>query len=144
MLDILVINGPNINMLGTRDPKIYGTADLTTLEKLCHDTASQHNLSIECYQSNSEGEIVAKVQQTKCRSIIINAAAYTHTSVAIRDALELHKPQCSIFEVHISNIYARETFRHKSYLSDIVDGVICGFGINGYKYAINETAYRLK
>ena len=135
--NIIIINGPNINLLGDRDKSIYGSDSYEDLIKNCKFEASKKNINIEFYQSNIEGELVTKIQE--CRKIydgmIINAAAFTHTSVAIRDALSLFKKPC--IELHISNIHKREKFRHKSLISDVVTGIICGLGTNGYILAIN-------
>ena len=135
--NIIIINGPNINLLGDRDKSIYGSDSYEDLIKNCKFEASKKNINIEFYQSNIEGELVTKIQE--CRKIydgmIINAAAFTHTSVAIRDALSLFKKPC--IEMHISNIHKREEFRHKSLISDVVTGIICGLGTNGYILAIN-------
>lgn len=124
-------------MLGKREPAIYGSTTLADIEKTCTDTAKQLNLSCECYQSNTEGDLINMIQNAPKthQAIIINAGAYTHTSVAIRDALL--SVDLPIIEVHLSNIFAREEFRHHSYISDIATGVICGLGVNGYVYAIN-------
>ena len=142
--NIIIINGPNINLLGDRDKSIYGSDSYEDLIKNCKFEASKKNINIEFYQSNIEGELVTKIQE--CRKIydgmIINAAAFTHTSVAIRDALSLFKKPC--IELHISNIYKREEFRHKSLISDVVTGIICGLGTNGYILAINAMHELLK
>ena len=142
--NIIIINGPNINLLGDRDKSIYGSDSYEDLIKNCKFEASKKNINIEFYQSNIEGELVTKIQE--CRKIydgmIINAAAFTHTSVAIRDALSLFKKPC--IEMHISNIHKREEFRHKSLVSDVVTGIICGLGTNGYILAINAMHELLK
>ena len=142
--NIIIINGPNINLLGDRDKSIYGSDSYDDLIKNCKFEASKKNINIEFYQSNIEGELVTKIQE--CRKIydgmIINAAAFTHTSVAIRDALTLFKKPC--IEMHISNIHKREEFRHKSLISDVVTGIICGLGTNGYILAINAMQELLK
>lgn len=135
-MDILVINGPNLNLLGTREPEKYGTKTLADIEASLQNLASENNLNLSFCQSNHEGEIVDIIQQTKARFIIINPAAFTHTSVAIRDAfLAISKP---FIEIHLSNIYNREEFRTKSLLSDIAFGGIFGFGANSYKLAMIE------
>lgn len=133
---ILVIHGPNLNMLGTREPDIYGQA---TLEDINSDLAQKaENLSVEVdtFQSNHEGELVEKIQDAGGRydGLIINPAAYTHTSVAIRDAVLLL--EIPVIEIHMSNIYKREPFRQKSMLSDVVSGQIAGFGTNSYSLAL--------
>ena len=142
--NIIIINGPNINLLGDRDKSIYGSASYEDLIKNCKSEASKKNINIDYYQSNIEGELVTKIQE--CRKIydgmIINAAAFTHTSIAIRDALSLFKKPC--IELHISNIHKREKFRHKSLISDVVTGIICGLGTNGYILAINAMQELLK
>lgn len=133
---ILVINGPNLNLLGTRQPEVYGRTTLADVEQLCSDTARTGGAQVECLQSNHEGAIVEAIHAARGRhqAIVINAGAYTHTSVAIRDAIA--GVDIPMWEVHISNIHAREPFRHHSYLSAIARGMICGFGVSGYKYAI--------
>ena len=132
---IEIINGPNLNLLGKREPDIYGKSTLKDVNKDLSSYAKKIGLDVSFFQSNIEGEIVNQIQQSeKSDGIIINAAAFTHTSVAILDALKsLSIPK---IEVHISNIYKREEFRHKSLISQTVNGVICGFGINSYKLAL--------
>ena len=134
---IIIINGPNINLLGEREKSQYGKLTFEELKNKCLSRSSNLKVEIEFYQSNIEGEIVTKIQESRNKfdGIIINAAGFTHTSVSIRDALEIvKKPK---IELHISNIYKREVFRQKSLISDVVNGIICGFGINGYILAIN-------
>ena len=134
---IIIINGPNINLLGEREKSQYGKLTFEELKNKCLSRSSDLKVEIEFYQSNIEGEIVTKIQQSRNKfdGIIINAAGFTHTSVSIRDALEIvKKPK---IELHISNIYKREVFRQKSIISDVVNGIICGFGVNGYILAIN-------
>ena len=142
--NIIIINGPNINLLGDRDKSIYGSESYEDLIKNCTSEASKKNINIDYYQSNIEGELVTKIQESRkiYDGMIINAAAFTHTSVAIRDALSLFKKPC--IELHISNIYKREEFRHKSLISDVVTGIICGLGTNGYILAINAMHELLK
>lgn len=135
---ILVLNGPNLNMLGKREPSIYGHYTLADIEKESVACAKDAGATAECLQSNSEAEIVTWIQETKADAVVINAAAYTHTSVAIRDALLARK--LPFVEVHISNVYAREEFRHHSFLSDVAIGVVSGLGIEGYKAAIRMLA----
>ena len=134
---IYVLNGPNLNLLGIREPDVYGRSTLGDVEKLCRATGERHGLTIDFRQSNHEGEIVdwiQKAREQKVAGLVINAAAYTHTSIAILDALAtLEAP---IVEVHISNIHARESFRRRSYVSQVARGVICGFGIEGYALAV--------
>ena len=136
--NIIIINGPNINLLGDRDKKIYGTVNYQDLLTQCKSEGVKKNIKIDFYQSNIEGELVTKIQDSRNEysGMIINAAAFSHTSVAIRDALSLYKKPC--VEIHISNIYKREEFRHKSLISDVVTGVICGLGTHGYILAINS------
>ena len=133
---IIIINGPNLNLLGDRENDKYGDVSIKQVEKECHDYAKKNKLNIAFYQSNIEGEIVNKIQESRNNmdGIIINAAGYTHTSVSIRDALAaIKKPS---IELHITNIYKREDFRHKSLISGVVNSVICGFGIKGYLLAL--------
>jgi 3-dehydroquinate dehydratase-2 len=134
---IYVLNGPNMNMLGTREPEKYGRATLADVEKLCRDTAKRFGLEVELRQSNMEGELVNWIQEAhakKAAGIVINAAGYTTTSIAILDALlAVNLP---VIEIHITNIHARESFRHNSYVSKAAKAMICGFGIDGYALAI--------
>ena len=134
--DILILNGPNLNLLGQREQSQYGSITFDQLKKNCLKKANELNLNIEFLQSNIEGEIVTIIQEAKKKfdGIIINAAGFTHTSVAIRDALDIFKKP--IIELHISNIYKREEFRQKSLISDIATGGIFGLGDNGYILAI--------
>ncbi len=136
MSKIIIINGPNLNLLGEREQSQYGSTSFDELKENCINKSKELGLSIEFTQSNIEGEIVNLIQDSikKFDGIIINAAAFTHTSVAIRDALSVFKKP--IIELHISNIYKREEFRHKSLISDIVTGGIFGLGSNGYILAI--------
>ena len=134
---ILVINGPNINLLGTREKEKYGNTSLSDIQKKCEAHCKKIGLKVDFKQSNVEGEIVNFIQDTKEKyhGIIINAGGYTHTSVAILDALlAVKKPT---IELHITNIYKREDFRHKSLISKAADGVICGLGVDGYILALN-------
>ena len=133
---ILLLNGPNLNMLGKRDPQVYGDITLNNVEEACKKLAKQHGLELESKQTNYEGQIVELIHTAKETSdaIIINPGAYSHTSIAIFDALEMfHGP---IIEVHISNILKRESFRHFSYVSQLADSVIVGCGMQGYELAI--------
>ena len=141
---IIIINGPNINLLGEREKSQYGKLTFDELKEKCLQTAINQKIEIEFYQSNIEGEIVTKIQDSikNCDGIIINAAGFTHSSVSIRDALEIFKKPK--IELHISNIYKREEFRHKSLISDVVTGIICGLGVNGYILAINAMQELLK
>ncbi len=137
---ILILNGPNLNVLHKRDAGIYGDISLEKIEAACKKLAAELDLEITFKQSNSESALVEIIQNAEnFNVIIINAAAYTHTSVAIRDALEIFHG--FKIELHISNIFKREEFRHHSFLSDVVDGVICGLGANGYRaalFAVND------
>lgn len=144
MSKIIIINGPNLNLLGQREQSQYGSKDYNYLLEICKKRAEELDLKIEIKQSNVEGEIVNMIQQSKEEfdGIIINAGGYSHTSVAIRDALDIFKKP--IIELHISNIYKREEFRHKSIISGVVTGIICGLGINGYILAINSMHEMLK
>ncbi len=138
--DILLLNGPNLNMLGLREPHIYGDNNLKTIEMQCAKIAKQHNLTLDSMQSNHEGELIDVLQQYfgLVRGLIINPAGLSHSSVSLRDAVAmLNVP---IFEVHLSNIHAREDFRHFSYISAIATGVICGFGADGYYHAVQQMA----
>lgn len=140
---IHIINGPNLNLLGTREPEIYGTTTLADIEAMCSARAKTHDLTTACFQSNDEGELVNIIQASRQQAagLIINAGAYSHTSVAILDALQA--VEVPIMEVHLSNIFAREEFRHHSYISAIAAGVICGLGPQGYEMAIDALAARL-
>ncbi|MBJ3762954.1 type II 3-dehydroquinate dehydratase [Maribius pontilimi] len=143
MPKILILNGPNLNMLGTRQPEIYGSETLTDVEAACQALGTELGFEVDCLQSNSEGGLVDAIQQARGTSeaIVINAGAYTHTSVAIFDALSLFDGL--VIEVHISNIHKREAFRHHSHISARADGIIVGCGTHGYLLAINQVAYRL-
>ena len=134
---IVVINGPNLNLLGEREKEKYGDISLKNIEQDCQNFAKNNNLEISFLQSNIEGELVNFIQDTRSKynGLIINAAGYTHTSVAIRDSLAILK--IPIIELHITNIYSREEFRHKSLISSLATGIICGFGTKGYIIALN-------
>ena len=142
--NIIIINGPNLNLLGEREQSQYGSITFKKLKENCLEKSKELNINLEFVQSNIEGEIVTIIQKAKNQydGIIINAAGFTHTSVAIRDALDIFKKP--IIELHISNIYKREEFRHKSMISDVVTGIICGLGVNGYILAINAMHELLK
>ncbi len=144
MNNILIINGPNLNLLGEREQSQYGTTSFDDLKKMCLKKSSDLKINTDFKQSNIEGEIVSIIQDARNAydGIIINAAGFTHTSVAIRDALSIFKKP--IIELHISNIYKREEFRHKSLISGVVSGIICGLGVNGYILAINAMQELLK
>ena len=137
---VLVLNGPNLNMLGSREPEIYGTETLAEIEARCHERAAALDLEIVFRQSNGEAEIVGWIQEARSTAggIIINAGALTHTSVAILDALQA--AGLPVVEVHLSNIFRREEFRHKSYVSQAASGLVCGFGGLGYGLAIEAIA----
>ena len=141
---VYVINGPNLNLLGSREPDVYGRTTLSDIEKIASEAGTSRGLSIEFLQSNEEGALVNWIQEAreKAAGLIINAAGYTHTSVAIMDALLAS--DMPIIEVHLSNIYKREDFRHHSYVSRAASGVICGFGAHGYTLAIDAMANLLK
>ena len=130
--NIIIINGPNLNLLGEREKNKYGTLSLKEIENNCSDFCKKNGLNLTFYQSNIEGEIVEKIQSARSNfsGLIINAGGYTHTSVAIHDSLKILK--IPIIELHITNIYNREEFRHKSLISNAATGVICGFGSEGY------------
>jgi 3-dehydroquinate dehydratase-2 len=138
---IYVLNGPNLNLLGTREPEKYGRATLADVERLCREAAKRFGLSVEFRQSNHEGAIVDWIQEAareKAVGIVLNPAAYTTTSVAILDAILA--AAIPVIEVHITNIHARESFRHDSYVSRVARAVICGFGVGGYTLAISGLA----
>jgi 3-dehydroquinate dehydratase-2 len=137
---VAVLNGPNLNMLGLRQPEVYGRDTLDDIETLCAETAEQLGLAIDFRQSNHEGELVTWIQQCRGRAagIVINPAGYSHTSVAIMDALLAS--ELPVVEVHITNIHRREAFRHHSYVSKVAVGVICGLGIGGYALALTAMA----
>ena len=137
MSKLLVINGPNLNLLGLREPGVYGNTTLAALERQCAELARSRGHELACHQSNSEGALVDRLHAARGEGvafIVINPGAYTHTSVALRDALL--GVAIPFIEVHISNVHAREAFRHHSYLSDIAVGVITGLGIQGYELAL--------
>jgi 3-dehydroquinate dehydratase II len=134
---VYIINGPNLNRLGLREPEIYGTLTLADLERRCHAHAQSLSLSVEFRQSNHEGQLIDWIHEATDRgsAIIINPAAYTHSSIALHDALKA--ADIPIIEVHLSNIHAREPFRHHSFVSPVVLGIICGFGVAGYELALD-------
>ena len=144
MTKIIILNGPNLNLLGEREKNQYGNISLKDIEKNCKNFADENNISLTMFQSNIEGELVEKIQNSRIEShgLIINAGGYTHTSVAIHDALKILK--IPIIELHISNIYNREEFRHKSLISALARGIICGFGAEGYIMALNAMNKYLK
>ncbi|WP_455487888.1 type II 3-dehydroquinate dehydratase [Haemophilus sp.] len=132
---ILLLNGPNLNMLGAREPKHYGSISLESIEEKIQTLATQHNVKVECFQANSEEKLINKIHESfhQVDFILINPAAYTHTSVALRDALLA--VSIPFVEIHLSNVHKRELFRHHSYFSDVAEGVICGLGAKGYEFA---------
>ena len=136
MNKIIILNGPNLNLLGEREKNQYGSFTLRDIETNCKGFAGDNNIALSIFQSNIEGEIVEKIQNSRNdqHGLIVNAGGYTHTSVAIHDALKILK--IPIIELHISNIYNREEFRHKSLISKVAKGIICGFGAYGYIMAL--------
>jgi 3-dehydroquinate dehydratase-2 len=143
-LKILVLHGPNLNLLGTREPEIYGTATLADIEIHLIELAAQSEAEVMNFQSNCEGELIDKIHETKeeIQGILLNPAALTHTSVALRDALMA--TDLPVVEVHLSNTYKREAFRHHSFISDIAVGVICGFGPIGYQLGLQALLHHLR
>ncbi len=137
MNKVIILNGPNLNLLGEREKSQYGSTTLKEIENKCEEYGKKLNLNVVFFQSNIEGELVEKIQSSRndYDGLIINAGGYTHTSVAIHDALKIIK--IPIIELHISNIYNREEFRHKSLISRVATGIICGFGTNGYVMSLN-------
>jgi len=143
MTSILVLNGPNLNLLGQRQPEVYGTTTLADIEDLCRTTAQALGLSLAFSQSNSEGALVDLIHAARGQhdGIILNAGAYTHTSIALMDAVS--SVDLPTIELHLSNIHAREEFRHTSYIAKVAVGVICGFGAQGYDLALRAMAHKL-
>jgi 3-dehydroquinate dehydratase II len=137
---VLVLNGPNLNMLGVRQPEIYGRETLGDIEAVCRERGAELGIAVDFRQSNHEGELVEWIHEARdnAHGIVINAGAYSHTSIAILDALLLC--ELPVIEVHLSNIYAREQFRHHSHLSRAATGVICGLGAQGYLYGLDAVA----
>ncbi len=137
MISLLILNGPNLNLLGLRQPEVYGKTTLAEVEHICLDKAKASNCSVQFLQSNHEGELVDAIQAARGvhDGIILNAGAYTHSSVALMDAIS--SVQVPVCELHLSNIHAREEFRHKSYIAPVAVGQICGFGPVGYTLAID-------
>ena len=142
MKKILVLNGPNLNLLGTREPAIYGRETLDDVEHLCRDEGNKLGVDVECRQSNHEGDLVDWIQEAgratasgDATGVVLNAGAYTHTSVALHDAIK--GSGAVVVELHITNVHARETFRHHSYISPAARGIVVGFGVEGYAIAIN-------
>ncbi len=142
--NLLLLNGPNLNLLGTREPEVYGATTLAEVEEQAEQAAHAAGASLVCFQSNHEGALIDRIHAAKAEgieAIIINPAGLTHTSVALRDALAgVNLP---VIEVHISNVHKRESFRHSSYVSGIAEGVICGFGVDGYRIAIEFAIKKL-
>ena len=138
MKKIIILNGPNLNLLGEREKSQYGSFTLKDIENTCVDFAKNNEIKLSIFQSNIEGELIEKIQKSRNDQdgLIINAGGYTHTSVAIHDALKILK--IPIIELHISNIYNREDFRHKSLISKVANGIICGFGAEGYIMALES------
>ena len=144
MNKIIILNGPNLNLLGEREKNQYGSFTLKDIEKNCNEYANKNDIKLSMFQSNIEGELVEKIQNSRDNQngLIINAGGYTHTSVAIHDALKILK--IPIIELHISNIYNREEFRHKSLISKVAKGIICGFGAEGYIMSLDAMRKILK
>ena len=145
MSTVLVLNGPNLNLLGTREPAIYGATTLADVDAMCRDAAAGHGLTADCRQSNHEGQLVDWIHEAgrayaagTLKGVVLNAGAYTHTSLAISDAVR--GTGVPVIEVHITNVHAREAFRHHSYLSPVARGIIVGLGPNGYVLAIAALA----
>ena len=141
MKTILVLNGPNLNLLGTREPSVYGAETLADVERLCRDEARKLGVAVECRQSNHEGELIDWIHEAGRRiaagdmlGVVFNAGAYTHTSVALHDAIR--GANATVIELHITNVHAREPFRHHSYLSPAARGIVVGFGVQGYPIAM--------
>ena len=145
MTTILVLNGPNLNLLGKREPAVYGASTLSDVEQLCTEACSRHGFMVDFRQTNHEGELIDWLQaaglaqaEGSVAGVVFNAGAYTHTSVALHDAVK--GAGVTVIELHISNVFARESFRHHSYLSPVAKGVIAGFGVSGYAMAIDALA----
>ena len=143
-MKIIILNGPNLNLLGEREKNQYGDFTLKDINKNCNDYAKENNIELSFFQSNIEGDLINQIQNSRKNQdgLIINAGGYTHTSVAIHDALKILK--IPIIELHISNIYNREDFRHKSLISKVAKGVICGFGAHGYLMSLKAMEKILK
>jgi 3-dehydroquinate dehydratase-2 len=146
MKTLLILNGPNLNLLGTREPEVYGATTLADLHALCAADAQRLGFTAECFQSNHEGALIDKIHEAGRRfaagelaGVVFNPGAFTHTSVALFDAIAGVKP-LPVIEVHISNVHARESFRHHSYISPAAAGIVVGFGVDGYRLAIEGLA----
>ena len=144
MISILVLNGTNLNLLGQRKNYVYGSTTLADIEQMCHDKAAELGIELEFQQSNDEGAMLEMIHAARSThgGIILNAGAYTHTSVAIRDAIS--SVELPVVELHLSNIHAREEFRHHSYISGVALGLICGFGAAGYPMALDALTKHLR
>lgn len=149
MRKILVLNGPNLNLLGQREPEQYGRATLADVERLCEDTGALLGFEVDCRQSNHEGVLIDAIHEAgrgvkdgSVLGVVFNAGAYTHTSVALHDAIK--GAEVPVIEIHISNVHAREAFRHHSYLSPAAAGIVVGFGIDGYAMAIEGLVRKFK
>lgn len=145
MKKVLVLNGPNLNLLGTREPAVYGAETLADVERLCRDEAAKVGVSVECRQSNHEGELIDWIHEAgregaagNLLGVVLNPGAYTHTSIALHDAIK--GAGATVIELHISNVHAREEFRHHSYVSPAARGIVIGFGVAGYAIAIGALA----
>ncbi len=142
---VFVLNGPNLNLLGTREPQVYGAQTLADVQALCQDACTRHGLQLRFHQSNHEGQLLDWIHeagrlhaQGELAGVILNAGAYTHTSIALMDAVK--GTGVALLELHISNVFAREAFRHHSYLSPVARAVMCGFGVQGYALAVEAVA----
>ena len=144
MTSILILNGPNLNLLGQRQPEVYGSTTLSDIEKMSHDAAASLGVTLAFQQNNSEGDLVDQIHAARGvhDGIILNAGAYTHTSIALMDAVS--SVELPVIELHLSNIHAREEFRHVSYIAKVALGVICGFGAHGYPLALQAMVEHLK
>ena len=144
MTSLLLLNGPNLSLLGTRQPEVYGSTTLSDIEADCAAYASELGVSVTCIQSNHEGELVDAIHAAKgtFAGVILNAGAYTHTSIALMDAIA--SVELPVIELHLSNIHAREEFRHKSYIARVAIGQICGFGAAGYRLSMDAMLGHLK
>lgn len=144
MTSILILNGPNLNLLGTRQPDVYGTTTLSDVEQMCQTAAKALGVTLAFHQENSEGAMVDHIHAARDThdGIILNAGAYTHTSIALMDAIS--SVELPVIELHLSNTLAREEFRHKSYISPVALGVICGFGAAGYEHALRAMVQHLE